>query len=272
MQPDYWARRPMGSVRQLANALKLPFITVGRAYNQTAQKYPATTGIVTTVIKTSAADLFAQKVIERKEDVDWRRHGMFCAFGAFYLGGFQYYLYNHLFVRWCGSLTAAVGHKGTAPIKTFIDQAIHHPFFYFPTFYLLKGAVEGRPLESSFEKYKTELWENCKALWMIWVPAQLVNFAFVPRHLRIPFVALVSFGWTVVMSVMRGALDKGVVPVASSEKSAAAEDTSISRLPVAQQGTAVLAAPLARADDSVKETLANYNQQGIKPIVAEAQI
>jgi len=39
-------------------------------------------------------------------------------------GGFQYYLYNHLFVKWCAGMTAALGHKGSAPIKTFIDQAI----------------------------------------------------------------------------------------------------------------------------------------------------
>ena len=26
------------------------------------------------------------------------------------------------------------------------------------------------------ERYRDELWENCKALWKIWVPAQLVNF------------------------------------------------------------------------------------------------
>lgn len=39
-------------------------------------------------------------------------------------GGFQYYLYNNLFVKWCAHITARVGHRGSAPIKTFIDQAI----------------------------------------------------------------------------------------------------------------------------------------------------
>ena len=39
-------------------------------------------------------------------------------------GGFQYYLYNHLFVRWCSSITRVVGHRGSAPVKTFIDQFI----------------------------------------------------------------------------------------------------------------------------------------------------
>lgn len=53
-----------------------------------------------------------------------RRHAMFCSFGFFYLGGFQYYLYNHLFARWCGSITAAFGHKASAPVKVFIDQCI----------------------------------------------------------------------------------------------------------------------------------------------------
>jgi hypothetical protein len=41
-------------------------------------------------------------------------------------GGFQYYLYNNLFVKWCAHITARVGHRGSAPIKTFIDQAIQY--------------------------------------------------------------------------------------------------------------------------------------------------
>ncbi len=64
------------------------------------------------------------QVIEKREEVDWRRHSVFIAFGFVYLSGFQYYLYNHLFVKWCAGLTAAVGHRGSAPVKTFIDQAI----------------------------------------------------------------------------------------------------------------------------------------------------
>ncbi|PNG99930.1 Protein sym1 [Tetrabaena socialis] len=192
----------------LGRALKAPFIRFGRAYNETAQKYPFSTGVLTTVVKTSAADLFAQKVMERREEVDWRRHGMFVAFGFGYLGCWQFYLYNDLFVRWCKPLTALVGHVGSAPIKTFIDQCIHHPLLYFPCFYSLKGMVEGRPWADSMADCHEHLWENCKALWMIWVPAQMINFTVVPLHLRIPFVAGVSFAWTVVISCMRGALDK----------------------------------------------------------------
>jgi hypothetical protein len=38
----------------------------------------------------------------------------------------------------------------------------------------------------------------------------MVNFAFVPRHLRIPYVAAVSFGWTVILSVMQGKFDAAI--------------------------------------------------------------
>ncbi len=52
----------MPNVRRALNLLKAPFVFIGKTYNDTAVKYPMSTGVVTTVIKTSAADLFAQKV------------------------------------------------------------------------------------------------------------------------------------------------------------------------------------------------------------------
>lgn len=85
---------------------------------------------------------------------------------------------------------------------------MHHPLLYFPFFYGLKAFVEGKPMKSAAEKYKREIKDSCLALWKIWVPAQLINFAFVPRHLRIPYVAAVSFGWTVVLSTMQGKYSK----------------------------------------------------------------
>ncbi len=51
----------------------------------------------------------------------------------------------------------------------------------------MKTMIQGKPLSAAVEKYRAEIWDSCKALWSVWVPAQLVNFAFVPRHMRIPF-------------------------------------------------------------------------------------
>jgi protein Mpv17 len=197
----------MAQVAALGRALLAPFASAGGWYNRTAQSAPFTTGVVTTGLKTSAADAFAQKVVEGREQMDWGRHAVFCTFGFAYLGGFQYWLYNVKFTQWCGPITARFGHRASAPIKVAIDQGLHHPLIYFPTFFSMKAAVGGRPLSSAVDKYKAEIWDSLKALWSVWVPAQLVNFAFVPRHLRIPYVAAVSFGWTVILSTMQGKFD-----------------------------------------------------------------
>lgn len=199
-----------------------PFKGAASWYNKLAMAHPMTVGVVTTGVKTSAADVFAQKVVEGREDFDWTRHAAFCAFGFGYLGGFQYWLYNVKFAQWCGPLTRTFGHRATAPIKTFIDQAIHHPLIYFPSFFAIKAAVSGQPLSSAAVKYKAEIWDSLKALWMVWVPAQFVNFAFVPRHLRIPYVAAVSFGWTVILSVMQGKFDAAIAQQGKALSSSAA--------------------------------------------------
>lgn len=67
-----------------------------------------------------------------------------------------------------------------------------HPFMYFPAFYTVKSLVERQPhpLEHAYNKWRNEIWDSCKALWCLWVPGQLLNFAVVPRYLRVPFGTL----------------------------------------------------------------------------------
>ncbi|KAG2489732.1 hypothetical protein HYH03_011839 [Edaphochlamys debaryana] len=271
----------MGALRRAINIIKAPIMAAGKAYNDVAQRAPMYTGVVTTVVKTSAADLFAQKVVEGRDEVDWRRHSMFLMFGFGYLGCWQYYLYNNLFVRWCRPITDVFGHMGSAPVKVFIDQCIHHPLLYFPCFYSLKGLVEGRPLAESMADYKEHMWENLKALWMIWVPAQMVNFTVVPLHLRIPFVAGVSFAWTVVISVMRGAMDKTppkpeevVAQAAQAAQSVTAASTSVSVGRTGSQGISLqplLNSATASADCPEDMKPGAQGPVGLQQLVAPAE-
>lgn len=191
----------------VARQVFLPFTSFARWYTHQAKSHPLATAILTSGIKTSAADIFAQKVVEGRDGFDYKRHALFCCFGFGYLGCVQYWLYNIKFVQWCAPITARVGHKGVAPVKVFLDQAIHHPFVYFPVFYSMKAGVERKPMSYAIEKYKSEIWESCKALWAVWVPSQLVNFAFVPRHFRVPWVAGTSFVWTIILSLMQSSFD-----------------------------------------------------------------
>lgn len=52
----------MAQLAQAGRLLLSPFTSVAGWYNRTAQSYPFTVGVVTTGLKTSAADVFAQKV------------------------------------------------------------------------------------------------------------------------------------------------------------------------------------------------------------------
>jgi hypothetical protein len=132
--------------------------------------------------------------------------------------GFQYLLYSVAFVRWSRFFETVGSASGLgAPVtRALVDQLGHVPAIYFPSFYALKAVVEGRPLaggdEGAIGRYRAEGWECLKANWSIWIPAQIINFTFVPAHLRIPFVSTTSFGWTVVLSAMQSAFDRGRSP------------------------------------------------------------
>ena len=93
-----------------------------------------------------------QKVVEKRENIDWRRNAAFGTFGLLYLGGVQYMLYVPVFSRLFPNAAAfaakSVGEKlrdakGIRDLfsQVFIDQMVHHPLMYFPVFYMIKDFV-----------------------------------------------------------------------------------------------------------------------------------
>jgi predicted amino acid-binding ACT domain protein len=181
-------------------------------------KYPMAFGIVLSGFKTSFSDLMVQKVIERKEKVDWKRNAAFAAFGFIYLGGIQYMIYVPFFGRLFPAASAFAAKPLAQKVKdvkgmmqltaqVFLDQCIHHPVLYFPAFYCTKELVmnsEHPDFARVLSEYRQNIKEDMQALWKIWVPAMFFNFSFMPMHLRIPFVAGVSLLWTMVLSATRG--------------------------------------------------------------------
>ena len=62
-------------------------------------KYPLAFGAILSCVKTSGSDLLVQKVVEQRDQVDWKRNAAFATFGLCYLGGVQYGIYVNLFGR-----------------------------------------------------------------------------------------------------------------------------------------------------------------------------
>lgn len=77
---------------------------------------------------------------------------------------------------------------------------------YFPAFYCTKELVmyDNPDVSRCLADYRINMKEDLAALWKIWVPATMFNFAFMPMYARIPFVACVSLLWTMILSAMRG--------------------------------------------------------------------
>ena len=175
--------------------------------------------------KTSAADLVAQVVGERKslEEVDWQRNAIFVVFGFAYLGGFQYWLMVNKYRQWFptmdrfAKLPFAEKLKDTAGLldagkMVVFDIFIHLPVMYFPTYYAVKEFVGGHSwnpadwVKDGVTKYIRNSKEDLTAMVKLWLPSDCVQFVL-PVHIRLPFRHVVSFFWTAYVSFTRGAIE-----------------------------------------------------------------
>eukprot|EP00437_Effrenium_voratum_P036079 CAMPEP_0181469912 /NCGR_PEP_ID=MMETSP1110-20121109/38271_1 /TAXON_ID=174948 /ORGANISM="Symbiodinium sp., Strain CCMP421" /LENGTH=175 /DNA_ID=CAMNT_0023594849 /DNA_START=158 /DNA_END=685 /DNA_ORIENTATION=+ len=173
-------------------------------------------------MKTSAADLVAQCVIERKslKEVDWKRNLVFCMFGAVYLGAFQYWYQVNIFTRMFKGVEKfttqplAAKLRDTAGLKalgaqTALDLGML-TCVYLPTFYVFKASVFSGTwdaavwVKNGIGSYTTNWQKDFYDVFRVWGPADLVCFS-VPLWLRLPVRHVVSFVWTAYLSFARGA-------------------------------------------------------------------
>ena len=177
-------------------------------------------GVTLTALKTSSVDIMVQKFVEGKEKVDWRRNATFLAFGITYQGAWQYYLFNRVMPRMIPDAYAFAAKSIREKVKdvrgirnvmiqNFVENGLNNPLLFFPTFYTIKELISGgKSVYQAFSRgvglYRKNFWSDITACWTVWVPAQTINFAFSPAWFRVPFVALVSAGWTGYVSMTRG--------------------------------------------------------------------
>eukprot|EP00618_Florenciella_parvula_P019672 CAMPEP_0119495642 /NCGR_PEP_ID=MMETSP1344-20130328/19203_1 /TAXON_ID=236787 /ORGANISM="Florenciella parvula, Strain CCMP2471" /LENGTH=216 /DNA_ID=CAMNT_0007531241 /DNA_START=200 /DNA_END=850 /DNA_ORIENTATION=+ len=169
--------------------------------NTVAARFPVQTAIYTTGFKSAAADALTQVILEQRQELDYRRTALFASFGCLYQGGFQYFIWNKLLER--AMPTSHFAYK-VVVVNGFFD-----PVFLFPAFYTAKELINNssqspavcmsQGLSNYQENYKQD-WINS---WMIWVPGHVVT-ANLSAHLKVPWVAAVSFGYVCMLSATRG--------------------------------------------------------------------
>lgn len=191
------------------------------------QSFPYASAFITCGIKASAADFVAQKneVIQeieydRNDDhnlftssssiptatvedndgiqtIDAKRNFSFIMYGGLYQGVAQLIIFNQIYPHIFGDGTDVI----TVLSKVAFDNAVSAPLICLPVAYLVKSVVFQFSLEEAVMRYVQDAKDGLIfKYWCFWVPAQSLTFSVIPPHLRIAFVAAVSFFWLVVFS------------------------------------------------------------------------
>jgi hypothetical protein len=164
------------------------------AYEAALERFgPQATKCMTGGVLAFLGDLLAQSY--QCDEFDLRRLAIFTVFGVGWTG-----LFNHY---WFGFLAAKIpGNTWPAVVsKTAVQHTFYNPVMYIPTFYVFTGVLTGLSSSEILAKAKDEYWPTLMKLWAIWVPSTLIQMAFVPVNLQVLYVAGVSFGWNVLLSV-----------------------------------------------------------------------
>lgn len=204
-----------------APAAAMPAPAIGWSYSTFAKTNPNLNNLIIATLKTGAADLMVQCVIERKSftEVDWQRNLVFCMFGTCYLGVFQYWYQVNIFCRlfpginkftsqsWAAKLTDIPGLISLLG-QTALDMGVL-TFVYLPTFYVFKASVFSNSwnvvdwAQNGVRSYWTNWNKDVYDLFRVWVPADLLCFS-VALYLRLPVRHIISFVWTAYLSFVRG--------------------------------------------------------------------
>ena len=162
------------------------------------QTEPYLAAFLTCSVKASAADWVAQS---QQDQRNVPRNVAFILYGGFYQGCVQTFLYSVLFPAWFPDPSAQTIFSQVA-----IDLFILGPLVCMPAVYTMKALLAGEEAgwTSGIQKYADHV-QNKGILykyWAIWGPVQTLNFGVIPPHLRVFFVAMVSFFWICLLSTV----------------------------------------------------------------------
>lgn len=230
-------------------SMNVPYSSLWGEIETFPERRPYTFNVCLATVKTTTADLLVQlSEASGRSDVslrgclDLRRSMTFMVFGFLYVGIIQWMIYVSAMSALCPRAIIF----GNEPLSDkLLDQAGQYdlfkqvcfdnffvnPFIYFPTFYLIKGALAGKPVRSeeafeaskeveatspkhceakhgprlpeALQRYIRNFWEDNIASTLVWAPVDVLVFS-APIYLRMPFDHAFSFAWTMFLSHRRG--------------------------------------------------------------------
>lgn len=152
------------------------------------------------------ADNSSEVVESSSNGVDFARFARFAFFGLVLQAPWNHFYYQLL----DGALPPTDDpFTATTGIKVVIDQFVQAPIFTVLIFGFL-GVLEGKTADEIKKQLDDDYADTMLANWKLWVPATAVNIAFCPPILRVLFLNVVFFFWSIFLSLKLNKTDEGV--------------------------------------------------------------
>ncbi|CAM9668581.1 unnamed protein product, partial [Ascophyllum nodosum] len=199
------SRRVSSAIKTRIRMLASP-VELWSSYLDALQAAPLLTKSITAGVIFPAADAVAQSFDKKKrqeKDIDVDSWDFARTLRWLFFGFAVQAPWNHFFyVLLDGALPPTPDpFSATTGIKVFIDQFIQAPVFTVLIFGVL-GLLEGKQVVEIREKLNQDYKSTMLANWGVFVPAAVVNLAFCPPELRVLFLNVVFFGWTIFLSTV----------------------------------------------------------------------
>jgi len=169
---------------------------IWRGYTRCLDTNPLITKSITSGTLVALGDTISQYIAINKDSTkqfDPMRTLKMSSLGFIYYGPSLHYWYKIL-ERFVPGTSIA---KVTA--KTFLDQTIYASSLIF-VFFTATGFMDGHSWDKIQEKQKEDFLPTLKANWSLWIPANIINFAFVPVPLRVLYISSVALIWNTILS------------------------------------------------------------------------
>ncbi|KAF1330492.1 Peroxisomal membrane mpv17 pmp22-like protein, partial [Globisporangium splendens] len=161
-------------------------------YNTLLQTHPVSTKIVTGSAIAAIGDINCQAFLEPDTRFSVKRVMIFTFLGGVFISPILHVWYGFLGRVVPGTTNAAIAKRLA------LDQLGFAPTFL-PIFFTVLLTLEGN-VDKVPEKLKKDWWSAVKTNWGVWVPAQLINFRFVPGSLQVLFSNVVGLFWNSYLS------------------------------------------------------------------------
>jgi len=191
-----WHRyvRLLNSKPLLVKSLTAGFLSLGAdIVCQVAFKVPDGSSLKPKVLELKKDQLSSQLSSHLSDfQIDWFRLFQFTALGTFLVGPTLHYWYGFL-----GRIITGTGMEATLK-RLALDQILFAPAFI-STFFAAALTLEGKTAEIP-DKINNDLYSTVVANYFLWIPAQFINFRFIPPPFQVLVSNSIGFFWNIYLS------------------------------------------------------------------------